>query len=152
MTSDSSQRREVAEPSMLFLGGHDLQAAHIGLEDLGDHHAAVGLEVVLQEGDEHAGRGHHGVVQLKFALPSPRQRTLGQYYLSRFRRLIPPYLLAAALSYFPFVLTGSYPFSLKNFALLTIRGSLNRGKIRDRCFSNKARKASYLVPAKQPAR
>ena len=62
---------------------------------------------------------------LKFTLPSPRQRTLGQYYLSRFRRLIPPYLLAAALSYFPFVLTGSYPFSLKNFALLTIRGSLS---------------------------
>ena len=62
---------------------------------------------------------------LKFALPASRQRTLGQYYRSRFQRLIPPYLLAAALHYFPFTLTGTYPFSLKNFALLTIRGSLS---------------------------
>ena len=26
-------------------------------------HTAVGLEVVLQEGDEHPGRSHHGVAQ-----------------------------------------------------------------------------------------
>ena len=38
-------------------------AAHVRLEDLGDLHAAVGLEVVLQQGDEHAGRRHAGVVE-----------------------------------------------------------------------------------------
>lgn len=62
---------------------------------------------------------------LKFALPSHRRRTLGQYYRSRFQRLIPPYLLAAALHYLPFALVGTYPLSLKNFALLTIRGNLS---------------------------
>ena len=38
-------------------------AAHVGPQDLRDGDAAVGLEVVLQEGDEHPGRRHHGVVQ-----------------------------------------------------------------------------------------
>ena len=41
----------------------DFLAAHVGLEDLGDLHAAVGLEIVLQQGDEHPGRGHAGVVE-----------------------------------------------------------------------------------------
>ena len=33
-------------------------AAHVGTQGLGDDDAAVGLEVVLQEGDEHTGRRH----------------------------------------------------------------------------------------------
>ena len=49
----------------LFLIGrhHDLQAAHVGLQDLGDGNAAVGLQVVLQECDQHTRRCHAGVVQ-----------------------------------------------------------------------------------------
>lgn len=47
----------------LLLGNHDFQPAHIGAQRLGNDHRAVGLKVVFQEGDEHAGGGHHGVVQ-----------------------------------------------------------------------------------------
>ncbi len=32
-------------------------AAHVGLQDLGDGDAAVSLQVVLEEGDQHARRG-----------------------------------------------------------------------------------------------
>ena len=39
-----------------------LFAAHIHPKGFGDADAAVGLEVVLQEGDEHTGRSHHRVV------------------------------------------------------------------------------------------
>ena len=50
-------------------------SSHIGLEDLGDFYAAIGLEIVFQEGDEHAGRGHTGVVegvgQIIFPILSP---------------------------------------------------------------------------------
>ena len=46
-----------------MVGHHDLQAAHVGLQHLGDGHAAVGLEVVLQEGDQHTRRRDAGVVQ-----------------------------------------------------------------------------------------
>ena len=42
---------------------HDLEAAHVGLQDLGDGDAAVGLQMVLQEGDQHTRRSHAGVVQ-----------------------------------------------------------------------------------------
>ena len=47
----------------LLLGEQFFRAAHVGAEDLGDYHRAVGLEVVLQEGDEHPGRSHAGVVE-----------------------------------------------------------------------------------------
>ena len=40
-----------------------LFAAHIHPKGFGDADAAVGLEVVLQEGDEHTGRSHHRVVE-----------------------------------------------------------------------------------------
>ena len=42
---------------------HDFQAAHVGLQDLGDGDRAVGLQVVLQEGDQHTRRCHAGIVQ-----------------------------------------------------------------------------------------
>ena len=42
---------------------HDLEAAHVGLQDLGDGDAAVGLQMVLEECDEHTRRSHAGVVQ-----------------------------------------------------------------------------------------
>ncbi len=48
---------------LLVLRSQHLSAAHVGLEHGGDLHGAVGLQVVLQEGNEHAGRRHHGVVQ-----------------------------------------------------------------------------------------
>ena len=38
-------------------------AAHIHPQRFGDADAAVGLQVVLQEGDQHTGRGHTGVVE-----------------------------------------------------------------------------------------
>ena len=44
-------------------GNHDLEAAHVGLQHLGDGDAAVGLQMVLEECDEHTRRSHAGVVQ-----------------------------------------------------------------------------------------
>ena len=38
-------------------------AAHVGTQHFGDDDAAVGLKVVLKEGDQHTGRRHAGVVQ-----------------------------------------------------------------------------------------
>ena len=38
-------------------------AAHVGTQHFGDDDAAVGLKVVLKEGDQHTGRCHAGVVQ-----------------------------------------------------------------------------------------
>ena len=52
------------ERSGLLVGrDHDLKAAHVGLQHLGDGHGAVGLQVVLQECDQHTRRCHAGVVQ-----------------------------------------------------------------------------------------
>ena len=52
------------EKSGLLVGrDHDLKAAHVGLQHLGDGHGAVGLQVVLQECDQHTRRCHAGVVQ-----------------------------------------------------------------------------------------
>ena len=50
---------------LVFLigGDHDLQPAHVRLQHFGDGHAAVGLQVVLQEGDQHTRGCHAGVVQ-----------------------------------------------------------------------------------------
>ena len=48
---------------LLVGGNHDLQAAHIRLQHFGDGHAAVSLQMVLQEGDQHTRRCHAGVVQ-----------------------------------------------------------------------------------------
>lgn len=63
---------------------------------------------------------------LKLALPAPgRGRTLPQYYLSRAKRLLAPYLLAAAVHYLVFVRLGWYLFSLEDFARQTARGSLS---------------------------
>ena len=42
---------------------HDLEAAHVGLQDLGDGDTAIGLQMVLEECDEHTRRSHAGVVQ-----------------------------------------------------------------------------------------
>ncbi len=47
----------------LLFGNENGLAAHVGLEDLGDQHAAVGLKIVLEEGDEHTRGGDDGVVQ-----------------------------------------------------------------------------------------
>ena len=47
---------------LLFGNEHGL-AAHVGLEDLGDQHAAVGLKIVLEEGDQHTRGCDDGVVQ-----------------------------------------------------------------------------------------
>lgn len=46
-----------------MLGNDAVVAAHIRPQGLGDQHGAIGLKVVLQEGDQHPGRGHTGVVQ-----------------------------------------------------------------------------------------
>ena len=54
-----SRREELGS----LLGGQHLGAAHVGLEDGGDLHSAVRLEVILQESNEHPGRGDHSVVQ-----------------------------------------------------------------------------------------
>ena len=48
---------------LLVGGNHNLQAAHIRLQHFGDGHAAVSLQMVLQEGDQHTRRCHAGVVQ-----------------------------------------------------------------------------------------
>ena len=49
---------------VLLIGGdHDLQPAHVRLQHFGNGHAAVGLQMVLQEGDQHTRRCHAGVVQ-----------------------------------------------------------------------------------------
>ena len=45
-----------------FFGNHDLQAAHVGLEDLGNRYAAVGLEIVFQKGNQHPGGRYQGVI------------------------------------------------------------------------------------------
>ena len=48
--------------TLLFFWHQALFAAHIRLQGLGHQHAAVCLQVVLQEGDEHSGGRHHRVV------------------------------------------------------------------------------------------
>ena len=49
---------------VLLIGGdHDLQPAHVRLQHFGNGHAAVGLQMILQEGDQHTRRCHAGVVQ-----------------------------------------------------------------------------------------
>ena len=48
----------------LFLVGHQQRlAAHVGAQHFGDGHSAIGLQVVLQESDQHTRRGHTGIVQ-----------------------------------------------------------------------------------------
>ena len=47
----------------LFRRYQGFLAAHVGPQGLGDADAAIGLEVVFQEGNEHPGRGHHGVIE-----------------------------------------------------------------------------------------
>ena len=50
--------------SKLLLVGHQHGlTAHVGAQNFGDGHGAVGLQVILQEGDQHTRRGHAGVVQ-----------------------------------------------------------------------------------------
>ena len=55
--------KSVNSSALLMGGNHDLQAAHIRLQHFGDGHGAVGLQMVLQEGDQHTRRCHAGVVQ-----------------------------------------------------------------------------------------
>ena len=38
-------------------------SAHIGLQGFRDGHAAVGAKIVLQEGNQHARRSDHGIIQ-----------------------------------------------------------------------------------------
>ena len=45
------------------MGDHDLESAHVGLQDCRDGHAAVRLEVVFQKCDQHPGRRYHGIVE-----------------------------------------------------------------------------------------
>ena len=47
----------------LFLGNQLFLAAHVGTQHLGDGDGAIGLQVVFQEGNEHTGRSHTGVVE-----------------------------------------------------------------------------------------
>ena len=42
-------------------------AAHVGAQDLGNEHAAVGLQIVLQERDEHTRRRDHGMFKGTFS-------------------------------------------------------------------------------------
>ena len=42
---------------------HDLEAAHVGLQDLGDGDTAVGLQMVLEECDQHTRRCPPACVQ-----------------------------------------------------------------------------------------
>ena len=55
--------KPVNSSALLVGGNHDLQAAHIRLQHFGDGHGAVGLQMVLQEGDQHTRRCHAGVIQ-----------------------------------------------------------------------------------------
>ena len=48
---------------LLDLGNEFGHAAHVGAKDFGDGDGAVFAQVVFKEGDEHAGRGDHGVVE-----------------------------------------------------------------------------------------
>ena len=43
---------------LLLRGQHGL-AAHVGAQDLGDGDAAIGLQVVLEESDQHTRRGQY---------------------------------------------------------------------------------------------
>ena len=54
-------------------GRQSFCAAHVGPQDLWNQHSAVGLEIVLQKGDQHSGRGHASVVQgvAELVLPLP---------------------------------------------------------------------------------
>ena len=45
--------KPVNSSALLVGGNHNLQAAHIRLQHFGDGHGAVGLQMVLQEGDQH---------------------------------------------------------------------------------------------------
>ena len=47
----------------LFRRYQGFLAAHVGPQGLGDADAAIGLEVVFQESNEHPGRGDDGVVE-----------------------------------------------------------------------------------------
>ena len=55
--------REKALSKLLLVGHQHGLAAHVGAQDLGDGDAAIGLQVVLEESDQHTRRGHAGVVQ-----------------------------------------------------------------------------------------
>ena len=48
---------------LLLVGHQHSLAAHVGAQDLGDGDAAVSLQVVLEESNQHTRRGHAGVVQ-----------------------------------------------------------------------------------------
>lgn len=123
---NSARRRELSLVNVVFCLGivvfHCMSHPITHLDKLSWQYA---LAIVGQRVTCIGVPGFFFLSGLKFALPSPKQRTLGQYYRSRFQRLIPPYLLAAALHYLPFALAGTYPLSLKDFALLTIRGNLS---------------------------
>ena len=45
---------------------HDLEATHVGLQDLGDGDTAIGLPMVLEECDEHTRRSHAGVIPVSY--------------------------------------------------------------------------------------
>lgn len=51
------------ESLSLFYGNEFLFAAHIRSEDLGNIHAAVCVEVIFKQGDEHSRRSDNGVVE-----------------------------------------------------------------------------------------
>lgn len=62
---------------------------------------------------------------LKLTLPRDDGPDLGAYYLGRIRKLVLPYLLAAAIYYLYFVYIGWYAFSPAQFARETALGTLS---------------------------
>lgn len=62
---------------------------------------------------------------LKLTLPREHEPSLGTYYLGRARKLLLPYLLAAAVYYFTFIRLGWYSFSLTQFVKETALGTLS---------------------------
>jgi len=62
---------------------------------------------------------------VKLTLPRERRQTLGGYYKGRIKKLLPPYLLAAAVYYLYFVHIGWYTFSPAQFVRETALGTLS---------------------------
>lgn len=62
---------------------------------------------------------------LKLTLPREDEPKLGRYYLDRARKLLLPYLLAAAVYYFTYICLGWYDFSLAQFVKETALGTLS---------------------------
>jgi len=69
--------------------------------------------------------GFYFLSGIKLTLPRSRPQGLGEYYLGRIKKLLLPYLLAAAAYYMCFVILGWYPLSLSRFAREAALGTLS---------------------------